>query len=303
MTTNFLQHALSAAFPAMPAKELAALTEDVKANGQREPGVMFEGQVLDGWHRYQACVAAGVRFSSNELPSGIDPVAFVMSRNMHRRHMTDSQRAAAVVACAKWAPRGKSVPGTDLKTTAILAKEADVSETTIERAKMAQRAGLGPAVTEGKLSVKRAAEIATSNPRVAKKIAAGGELPKILPRRDIPSKSVAKPEVDPLETAREHAKKQNAVIRQLRKDVAERDATIESMRGDLQEARDNARELADSLEAAIKSGEGDAAVAKEIKTLTGKIRVLESQRDECMTRNNELVKTVKRLQRKAGEQQ
>lgn len=285
----------------MPANELAALTEDVRVNGQREPGVVFEGKVLDGWHRYQACSAAGLRFAFNELPAEADPVSFVKSRNLHRRHLTDSQRAAAVVACSKWAPKGKPAPGADLQTTAKLAKEADVSERTIERAKTAQRAGLGQAVIEGKVSAKRAEQIATESPRLAKQIAAGGEIPKIVPRRE-PAGTEAKPEVDPLDTAREYAKKQQAVVRKLRKDVAERDATIESLNGQLQESRDNARELAESLEAHIKSGEGDAKVAKELKRLAEMVRTLESQRDQYMQKANETVKQVRALERAAGKQ-
>lgn len=101
-----------------------------------------------------------------------------------------------------------------------------------------------------------------------------------------------------LEKAREFAKKNLATIRSLKSELAKRDATIESLNGLLAESRDNARDLADSLEAAIKSGEGDAAVAKEIKKLTGQIRVAESQRDQYMTKCNELVKSVKSLQHK-----
>lgn len=301
MATEFLQHELSAAFPAMPANELAALTEDVRVNGQREPGVVFEGKVLDGWHRYQACSAAGLRFAFGELPRDADPVAFVKSRNLHRRHMTDSQRAAAVVACSKWAPAGKPAPGAGLDTNAQMAKEADVSERTIRQAKVAHGAGLADVVREGRISVKRAAEIATASPKAAKKIAAGGEIPKIVPRRE-PANTEAKPEVDPLDTAREYAKKQQAVIRKLRKDVAERDATIESLNGQLQESRDNARDLAESLEAHMKSGEGDAKVAKELKRLAEMVSTLESQRDQYMQKANETVKQVRALERAAGKQ-
>ena len=58
--TKFEQHPLSAAFPAMPEVDLEALAEDIKAHGQREPGLLHEGMVLDGWHRYLACEKAGV---------------------------------------------------------------------------------------------------------------------------------------------------------------------------------------------------------------------------------------------------
>jgi hypothetical protein len=67
-TQNSLQqHPLSAAFPSMPPVELEALAMDIEAHGQREPGVLFEGMVLDGWHRYVACGKAGVEFKARRL--------------------------------------------------------------------------------------------------------------------------------------------------------------------------------------------------------------------------------------------
>lgn len=105
-----------------------------------------------------------------------------------------------------------------------------------------------------------------------------------------PTATTDKP--DPLDVAREHAKKQNTTIRQLRKDLAERDAEIESLRGDLAETRANASELADSLSAYMKAEEGDHASAKEIIRLTAKIRVIESTRDQYITQNAEMKRTV-----------
>ena len=49
------QHPLSAAFPAMPDDEFRELVEDIRANGQLEPGIVLDDMVLDGWHRYRAC--------------------------------------------------------------------------------------------------------------------------------------------------------------------------------------------------------------------------------------------------------
>ena len=54
------QHPLSAAFPAMDAEEFSELVEDVRKNGLRTPILIMDGMVLDGWHRYTACRAAGM---------------------------------------------------------------------------------------------------------------------------------------------------------------------------------------------------------------------------------------------------
>lgn len=167
--TSLTQHPLSAAFPAMPADDFNALCADITVHGLIQPIVLFESQVIDGWHRYLACESAGIEPRSSLLPQGSDPVAFVLACNLHRRHLTASQRALAVVTCSKWRPAGKPAPGAGLTseaapgaglTTAAMAKEADVSERTIRQAK-AVAAKAAPDVVEsvkaGKVSVKTAA--------------------------------------------------------------------------------------------------------------------------------------------------
>jgi DNA-binding transcriptional regulator YhcF (GntR family) len=102
-------------------------------------------------------------------------VALVLSLNLSRRHLTPSQRAAAVVACATWREIGNnqyssgSAPGADPDANVSareLAKQADVSTRTIERAKQAQRAGLGEVVRDGGMSAKAAAALAGEAPPV-----------------------------------------------------------------------------------------------------------------------------------------
>lgn len=103
-----------------------------------------------------------VPVDERELPDDEDPVAYVKSRNLHRRHLTGSQRSEAVIACSAWAPAGRPInyaPGAQL-SAAAMAKEAGVGVRSIVQAKEAHRAGLGEAVRDGKVSVKRAAQIA-----------------------------------------------------------------------------------------------------------------------------------------------
>ena len=157
------QHALSAIFPALPDDELQALAADIKAHGLHSAIVLYRGDVLDGWHRYQACQIAKVNARTIDY-NGSDPVAFVKSANWHRRQLTASQRAQAIVALREWRPVGKpnSAPGAELGvSTADLAKEAGVSTRTVEQAKVVESKGTEAqkkAVLDGKVSVKKAVE-------------------------------------------------------------------------------------------------------------------------------------------------
>lgn len=70
-------------------------------------------------------------------------------------------------------------------------------------------------------------------------------------------------------------------------------ADVDALRSELKEARDNARDLADSLSASMTLEEGQEATAKELKRLYGLVSTLESQRDQYMTKCNQLIATVR----------
>jgi hypothetical protein len=73
-----------------------ALRDDIAAHGQRDPIALLGGQILDGRNRYRACRELGIKPQSREWDGkGSSPVALVLSANLHRRHLTSSQRAAA----------------------------------------------------------------------------------------------------------------------------------------------------------------------------------------------------------------
>jgi ParB-like chromosome segregation protein Spo0J len=85
-------HPLATIFPPLDPAEFEALKEDIREHGLREPITVFENKILDGIHRYKACLAVGVapRFRDYE---GNEPLAFVLGLNLRRRHLTPSQRA------------------------------------------------------------------------------------------------------------------------------------------------------------------------------------------------------------------
>lgn len=219
------QHPLSAAFPAMSADDFSALVEDIKTNGQREPIMVLDGMVLDGWHRYSACEQLGIKAQTFTFPADKDPVAFVLSHNLHRRHLTASQRAEAAVACAQWAAPGRPAqanenrtPGVHLKTNAELAKVAGVHPTTIKDAKAAHKAGLGDAVKSGAMTVKEAAQVARGKDKPANQQLSANKKPE-------PRKTVEEPPpIDDFDPAEELAKA-HAEIEKLTAEVQAAEAT------------------------------------------------------------------------------
>jgi hypothetical protein len=74
-------------FPMMGDEEFDLLVEDIGETGLQNPIVLHEEQILDGRNRYLACLKAGVPPKFVEF-DGNDPVAFVYSVNVHRRHLT-----------------------------------------------------------------------------------------------------------------------------------------------------------------------------------------------------------------------
>lgn len=162
---TFLQHPLSAAFPAMGADEFQALKDSIEVNGVLNPITIFEGMVIDGWHRYEAATELSMDCPTVEFDASIDPVDFVEAMNGARRHLTASQRAMATVTIHQWRPahreRKVEVTSTLSKTNAELAAIAKVSTKTIQQAKVAQKAGFAGAVKDGAMTVEEAAKIAS----------------------------------------------------------------------------------------------------------------------------------------------
>ena len=79
-------------FPALGQEDLQELAEDIAVNGLRNPIVMLDGKLLDGRNRWEACKLAGVEPRFTEF-NGDDPIGWVISQNLVRRHLNASQRA------------------------------------------------------------------------------------------------------------------------------------------------------------------------------------------------------------------
>lgn len=84
-------HEAANIFP-MDEESLPELVKDIRENGQQVPIETYDGKILDGRRRFKACKLAGVTPKFLDV-NPKDPVAYVLSLNLHRRHLTPTQLA------------------------------------------------------------------------------------------------------------------------------------------------------------------------------------------------------------------
>lgn len=89
-------HPAAKIFPLMVASEFEAFADDIRDNGLLEKAVLWKkgGQdwLIDGRNRLRACHEVGVKPAFTYF-KGDDPFSYVVSQNLHRRQMSESQRA------------------------------------------------------------------------------------------------------------------------------------------------------------------------------------------------------------------
>ncbi len=87
-------HPLADLFPAMDPDQFEQLKADISAHGVREPVWVYRGRLIDGRHRHRASRELGIICPTREYAgdeAGL--TGFVLSLNLHRRHLDTSERA------------------------------------------------------------------------------------------------------------------------------------------------------------------------------------------------------------------
>src|ERR1700730_10409606 len=106
-------HPLADMFPLLEGKDFDDLVEDIKKNGLREKIDLYQGKIADGRNRYRALLRLGVdpsgepdkyfrkaiythtiggEIAPHEQTNDDRVTAYVISRNIHRRHLTAVSR-------------------------------------------------------------------------------------------------------------------------------------------------------------------------------------------------------------------
>jgi ParB-like chromosome segregation protein Spo0J len=115
-------HPLADIFPLMEGAEFDELVADIKANGLREKIDLYQGKIVDGRNRYRALQQLGIdpgpsyfrkaiyahtiggQIAPHEQNNDDRVRAYIISKNIHRRHLTAEQRRDLVAKLIKAQP-------------------------------------------------------------------------------------------------------------------------------------------------------------------------------------------------------
>ena len=171
-------HEYADLFPMMDKAAFKGLVLDIKKNGLLEPIVIYDNKVLDGRNRYEACIETGIE-PRYENPSIKDPLEYVLSKNLNRRHLNESQRAMIAARLANMSEGRSSTGSIELVSQKDAASLLKISVSTLKRAKSVIEKS--PELTEkldaGKIKVSKAYNQVRREEMRAASIEAGRKIP------------------------------------------------------------------------------------------------------------------------------
>ena len=157
-------HEVARLFPPMTQAEFEALKEDIGRHGLREPITTSEGEIVDGIHRDRACRELGIEPRYVEWSGEGSLLDFAVGRNLHRRHLTESQRAMVAARIANLAGgRPAKTARKEAVSEAEAAARMKVGRSSVQKAKQVLGRGdpgLVAAVERDEVSVSAAARVA-----------------------------------------------------------------------------------------------------------------------------------------------
>jgi len=145
--------------PEADEKTFNEIVESIKQDGLQEPIVLYDGTILDGRTRYEACKKANAEPKFVEFEEVCPSVTqvetqeerntiastWVITKNLRRRHLNDSQRA---VLASELAPFGVGQSRADAKAMGVIGFTRDEA---------AAMAGVSPALISQASKVKKEA--------------------------------------------------------------------------------------------------------------------------------------------------
>lgn len=156
-------HPAAEIFPLLYGKELEELASDIKQNGLLTPIMLHpEGGILDGRNRMRACEKSGVDPRFTTWDGKGSATSIVISLNLHRRHLTASQKAmAAAKAKPMFEEEAKRRQGTrtDIRASWPESSEDNIRANLPESSKGRSRDHAAKAFDVSPRSVERASKV------------------------------------------------------------------------------------------------------------------------------------------------
>ena len=262
-------HPLCTLFPRMSGGEFASLASDIKANGLRNPITLLDGMILDGGNRYRACLEAGIDPVFAQFEGG-NIVSFVLSANLHRRHMSAGQQAAIVASAQDWAKAQTNGGDRSSRQDCPLVTVAD------------RAAQSGAHINTQKMADK----VAKASPELAMQVAHGEKsLPQAV--EEITGKRPGARQAAPVEDDAMPAPLPAGMV-QIEQD------RLDELQANLKEAIDDNASMARVFE----SDDKLAAALVEAKRYREQARILETRISGLMNEKNEAVRAAKSWQNK-----
>ena len=155
-------HPSAANFPDLSILEFLALKDDIRINGQQNPIICLNGKIIDGRQRYRALQELRIEPKVVELETTATPEQVLISNNLLRRHLTESQRAM-IGAKLVTTVLGSNQSAMDSVTQSQAARQTGISIDTIQRASKVLASGdktLIRLVESDRMPVNKAASLA-----------------------------------------------------------------------------------------------------------------------------------------------
>jgi N6-adenosine-specific RNA methylase IME4 len=192
-------HPLANLFPLIEGAEFEEFVADVGQCGVREPIVLYEGKILDGRNRYRASVQAGVPCPTRVYDDD-DPLGFVISLNLKRRHLDESQRSMVAARLATLA-RGQRQDRQICRSTTQAEAGAllNVGERSVRSAVLVRDHGapeLQQAVDRGGVAVSTAADLTALPIEQQQEVVARGEREILQVAKEIRARKAAERHAD-----------------------------------------------------------------------------------------------------------
>lgn len=164
-------HPFAAKFRRLPDDEMQALADDIRRNGQAEPAIVWNGQLIDGINRQLACERIGVALQVRAFEgTEEEAVDRIVSANLLRRHDEPRMRAALVLSAEEYVgalrKRAKENSLAQLKTGPVVSGDPIGGDGRV-REQLAAKAGVGAA------TVQRVASLRTADPEQFEQLVRG----------------------------------------------------------------------------------------------------------------------------------